>query len=61
MELATVDAGNVEREDYSDSEGGSSSDDDYTDVPSGPIDPEKCLAAGPGFAGGTAGKLCVAF
>lgn len=56
MELATLDASKAEREDYSDSEEGSS-DEDYADVPSGPIDPEKCLAAGPGFAGGAAGEL----
>ncbi len=37
----------------------SSSSDDDADMPPGPIDPEKCLASGPGFAGGAAGKaLC---
>ncbi len=56
MEVAVVDYIRQEREESSDED--SSSSDDYADVPSGPIDPDKCLAAGPGLAGGAAGKFC---
>jgi hypothetical protein len=55
MELATVDSGRPQVEDSSEDE--SSSSDDYADIPSGPIDPEKCLASGPGLAGGAARKF----
>lgn len=55
MELAVSEHVRQEREESSDDD--SSSSDDYADMPSGPIDPEKCLASGPGLAGGAAGKF----
>ncbi len=55
-ETAIVPAGAVadaagEPSDYSQS---SSSDEDETDLPPGPIDPERCTMGGPGYQGGAA-------